>query len=136
MRDQAEVKRQAELVDQALAYFRSFNVKDGQLVSFSRLVSRAVRKDDPMYAKHWDILIAHRSRERPGPAEKDLEDAVGKKIQSHVRNFLRKPEEPGKKPKKVKVQQPPPQKGLPVERGIPLVGKNSLSTQQPFLRLG
>ena len=49
-------------VDQALAYFRSFYVKDGQLVSFSFLVSRAVRKDDPMYAKHWDILVAQRSR--------------------------------------------------------------------------
>ena len=32
------------------------------------------------------LLIAQRSGERPGAAEKDLEDAVGKKIQSHVRN--------------------------------------------------
>ena len=83
---------------QALAYFRSFYVKDVQLVSFSFLVSRAVRKDDPMYAKHWDILVAQRFRERPGAAEKDLDDAVGKKIQSHVRNFLSRTE-PGKKPK-------------------------------------
>ena len=37
-RDQAEVKR---LVDQALIYFRSVYIKDGQLVSFSFLVSRA-----------------------------------------------------------------------------------------------
>ena len=66
------------------------------------------------------LLIAQRSGERPGAAEKDLEDAVGKKIQSHICNFLSNDflskTEPGKKPKKVKVQQPPAQKGLPVER--------------------
>ena len=79
-RHQAEVKRQAELVDQALAYFRSFYAKDGQLVSFSFLVSRALRKENPVYAEHWDALIAQHCCERPDEAEKNLENEVGKKF--------------------------------------------------------
>ena len=108
-----------ELVDQALAYFRNFYTKDGQLVSFSFPVSRALRKDDQTYAKHWGVLIVQRAGEHPGETEWQLENNVGKKIQSHVRNSLRRTE-PGKKPKKIKVQQPPAQKGLPSERGIPV----------------
>ena len=100
----------------ALAYFRRFYAKDGKMVSFSFPVARVLRKEDPLYAKHWDILMAQRSCERPGAAEGDLINAVGKKIQSHVRNFLGKTE-PGKKRKKVKVQLPPAQKGLRKESG-------------------